>query len=45
MTNDAGFSFVPNLPMSETWTDEKLFKRYNLTQEEQNYIKSMIKEM
>lgn len=39
------FSFVPNLPMNEVWTDEKLFKRYDITPDEQKFIKSMIKEM
>ena len=39
------YSFVPDLPMDQKWTDEKLFERYDITPEEQDYIKSMIKEM
>lgn len=39
------FAFVPDLPMSQEWTDEKLFERYSITPEEQAYIKSMVKEM
>ena len=39
------YSFVPDLPMNTEWTDEKLFERYNISLEEQEYIKSMIKEM
>lgn len=37
------FEFVPNLPMSHAWTDEMLYKKYNLTQEEIDFIESMIK--
>ena len=39
------YAFVPDLPMDRKWTDEKLFERYDITPEEQDYIKSMIKEM
>ncbi len=39
------FSFVPDLPMDQDWTDDKLFDRYGITPDEQEYIKSMIKEM
>lgn len=39
------YSFVPDLPMDREWTDEKLFERYGISHEEQEYIKSMIKEM
>lgn len=39
------FSFVPDLDMSAEWTDEKLFKRYSITEEEQKFIKSIVKEM
>jgi len=48
LTQDATakvYSFVPDLPMDREWTDEKLFERYNITPEEQDYIKSRIKEM
>lgn len=39
------FSFVPDLDMTQEWTDEKLFKRYNLDEKEQDFIKSIVKEM
>ena len=39
------FSFVPDLDMAVEWTDEKLFKRYEINEEEQNFIKSIVKEM
>ena len=39
------YSFVPDLPMDHEWTDDKLFDRYDITPDEQEYIKSMIKEM
>ena len=39
------FSFVPDLPMTEEWTDEKLYKRYGLTPAEIAFIEAQIKEM
>ena len=39
------FLFVPNLPMSENWTDEKLYKRYGISEEEIAFIESMIRPM
>ncbi len=39
------FIFVPNLPMNESWDDEKLYKKYGLTQEEIDFIESMIRPM
>ncbi|MBQ7761309.1 MAG: Eco57I restriction-modification methylase domain-containing protein [Clostridia bacterium] len=39
------FKFVPNLSLDEEWTDEKLYAKYNLTQEEIDFIESMIKPM
>ena len=39
------FSFVPDLPMNEEWTDEKLYARYDIDADEQAFIESMIKEM
>jgi site-specific DNA-methyltransferase (adenine-specific) len=39
------FSFVPDLDMSVEWTDEKLFKRYGITEKEQEFITSIVKEM
>jgi site-specific DNA-methyltransferase (adenine-specific) len=39
------FIFVPNLPMNEPWTDEKLYAKYGLTEEEIAFIESMIRPM
>lgn len=39
------YSFVPYLNLNEPWTDEKLYKKYNLTQEEIDFIESMIRPM
>ena len=39
------FCFVPIQDFNEHWTDEKLYKKYALTQEEINFIESMIKPM
>lgn len=32
------FMFVPNLPMTEMWSDEKLFRKYELTTKEIEHI-------
>ena len=39
------FSFVPIQDFNEPWTDEKLYKKYNLTREEIDFIESMIRPM
>lgn len=39
------YQFVPLQDFSEPWTDEKLYKKYNLTQEEIDFIESMIRPM
>lgn len=39
------FSFVPDLDMSVEWTDEKLYKRYGITEKEQEFITSIVREM
>ena len=39
------FRFVPLQDFSEPWTDEKLYKKYNLTKEEIGFIESMIRPM
>ncbi len=39
------FFFVPCLDMSTKWTDELLYNRYNLSQEEFTFIESKIKDM
>lgn len=39
------FSFVPLQDFSEPWTDEKLYKKYNITKDEIVFIESMIRPM
>lgn len=39
------FRFVPLQDFSEPWTDEKLYKKYNLSEEEIAFIESMIRPM
>jgi site-specific DNA-methyltransferase (adenine-specific) len=39
------FQFVPDLPMSQEWTDEKLYKKYGITKHEIAFIDSMIRPM
>lgn len=39
------FRFVPMQDFSHPWTDEQLYKKYNLTQEEIDYIEKIIKPM
>ena len=39
------YSFVPIQDFNEEWTDEKLYKKYGLTQDEIDFIESIIKPM
>lgn len=39
------YDFVPMQDFSETWTDEKLYKRYGLTKDEVAFIESMVRPM
>ncbi|MBK9043191.1 MAG: hypothetical protein IPN97_08375 [Saprospiraceae bacterium] len=39
------FAFVPIEDFSESWTDEKLYKKYGLTEDEIAFIESMIRPM
>lgn len=39
------FALVPLVSMEEEWTDQKLYKKYDLTKEEINFIESMIRPM
>lgn len=39
------YQFVPVQDFNITWTDEELYKKYNLTDEEISFIESMIKPM
>lgn len=38
------YSFVPELPLDEQWTDAKLYERYGLTVEEIAFVESQIAE-
>lgn len=44
-TTKAVYQFVPMQDFSKPWTDEELYKKYNLSQEEIDFIESMIKTM
>jgi site-specific DNA-methyltransferase (adenine-specific) len=39
------YQFVPVQDFKKPWTDEKLYKKYNLTQDEIAYIEKMIRPM
>lgn len=39
------YAYVPMQDFSKPWTDEELYKKYNLSQEEIDFIESMIKPM
>ncbi len=39
------YQFVPMQDFSESWTDEKLYKKYKLTKKEIDFIESMIRPM
>lgn len=39
------YSYVPILDFSESWSDEKLYKRYGFTNNEIAFIESMIRPM
>jgi site-specific DNA-methyltransferase (adenine-specific) len=39
------FAFIPILDMTQLWTDNKLYKRYGITQEEIAFIESKIRPM
>jgi site-specific DNA-methyltransferase (adenine-specific) len=41
----AVFAFVPLQDFSKPWTDEELYKKYGLTDEEIQFIESMIRPM
>ena len=47
-TQDAAkdvYAFVPDLPLNREWTDEKLYERYGLTEEEIAFIESLVRPM
>ena len=39
------FAFVPILDFTTVWTDERLFAKYNITIEEQEFIDTLIRPM
>ena len=39
------YSFVPIQDFNESWTDEKLYKKYGITEEEQAFIDTLIRPM
>jgi site-specific DNA-methyltransferase (adenine-specific) len=45
MINKDAFQFVPLQDFSKPWTDEELYKKYDLTDEEIAFIESMIRPM
>jgi site-specific DNA-methyltransferase (adenine-specific) len=38
------YSFVPEVPLDQEWTDAKLYERYGLTPEEVGFIESQVAE-
>ena len=38
------YSFVPDIPLDQEWTDAKLYKRYGLTKDEIAFIESQVAE-
>jgi hypothetical protein len=38
------YSFVPDLPLNQEWTDAKLYKRYELTKNEIAFVESQVAE-
>ena len=41
----ASYSFVPSQDFSKPWSDDELYEKYNITEEEKTFIDSMIKPM
>lgn len=39
------YTFVPEVPLDRTWTDSDLYARYDITDEEIEFIESQVKEM
>ena len=39
------YELVPMLDFNEFWNDEKLYEKYNVNKEEQDFIDSMIRPM
>lgn len=45
MINKKSFVFVPDLDFTRRWTDEDLYRKFELNEEEIAYIEDHIKEM
>jgi SAM-dependent methyltransferase len=43
--NRSVYAFVPNIPLNRNWTDEKLYGRYGLTNNEISFIESIVRPM
>ena len=43
--NRSVYAFVPDIPLNREWTDEKLYERYGLTQDEIAFIESVVRPM
>ena len=44
-SNRRVYQFVPQQDFSKPWTDEELYKKYKLTEEEITYIETMVRPM
>ena len=44
-TTRSVYTLVPQQDFTKPWTDEELYEKYGLTQEEIDFIESMIKPM
>ena len=42
---ESRFKFVPSLTMNKQWTDDDLYKKFNITKKEQDFIETIVKEM
>ncbi len=43
--NRGVYTFVPDVPLNRTWTDEELYARYGLTKKEIAFVESMVNQM
>lgn len=43
--NRGVYTFVPDVPLNTTWTDEKLYERYSITKAEAAFIDSVVRPM
>ena len=45
MVNKKSFAFVPDVDFTRSWTDEELYRKYGLTEDEISYVEAHTKEM